>query len=230
MPPNISSEPRNSIFHQAATASVFAPLIAVGLTIISIAARTSLDPQSRGRVAFGIGIASSIIILLGWISGIVALFGIPKHGKKGILIKALCGIIIPLLLLGLSIVTFMAISSKAIKNTHYQMSPEDQVRALADQINKQGSIMVDKQTRLEGAENLPNRTILYKYTLIAKTSSEVSAETLNRIVRPDIVNKYNTLPEMKMFRDNAVTIIYRYSDKAGQLIGDIPVGPTDLAK
>jgi len=110
------------------------------------------------------------------------------------------------------------------------MSPEDRVRAMADQINKQGSIMVDTSTRLEAAEALPNRTLLYNYSLISKTSSEISAEALNRIVRPDIVKKYNILPEMKVFRDNGITVIYRYRDKAGQLIGDISVGPSDLVK
>jgi len=213
---------------------VFAPLVAIGLTIVSFAGLTSLDRPSQRNVATMVGIAGLIIILIGLISGIVALFGIPKHGKKGILGKALCGVIIPLVLLGLAIPSimagFMEARSQAIKNNQDQMSPEDRVRAMADQINKQGSIMVDTSTRLEAAEALPNRTLLYNYSLISKTSSEISAEALNRIVRPDIVKKYNILPEMKVFRDNGITVIYRYRDKAGQLIGDISVGPSDLVK
>ena len=228
--PKIPSEPRKSIFHQAATTSVIAPLIAIGVSIVSSAGRASLDPQSQRTVAFISGIAASIIILIGLISGIVALFGIPRHGKKGILRKALCGIIIPLLLFGLALPNFMAARSKAIKNNQYQLSPEGQVRAIADQMNRQGSKMVDEATRFDGAEALPNRTLLYKFTAIAKTSSEVPLDALNRTVRPLLVKKYNTLPEMKIFRDNGVTITYRYSDKAGQLIGDISVGPSDLAK
>ena len=89
--------------------------------------------------------------------------------------------------------------------------------------------MVDEVTRLDGAEVLPNRTLLYKYS-ITKTSSEISSDALNRIVRPNIVKTYNTLPEMKILRDNGVTITYRYRDKAGQLIRDVSVGPSDLAK
>ena len=181
-------------------------------------------------MAFIAGIASSSIILIGLICGIIALFGIRKHGKKGIRTKALCGIIIPLLLSAVAIPNFMAVRAQAIKNRRYQMSPEGQVRALADQINKQGNKMVDEITRLDGAEALPNRTLLYKYSIITKTSSEIPPDGLNRIIRRDVVRKYNTLPEMKMFRDNGVTITYRYRDKEGQLIGDISVGPSDLAK
>lgn len=212
-------------------ASVFAPLIAIGLTIVSSAGRTNLDPQSQRPVAFMVGIVNSIIILIGLICGVVALFGIRNHGKKGILGKALCGIIIPLLLAGLAIPNFMAARSQAIKNKQNRMSVEDRVRDLADQLNKQqGKKMIDEVTRLEGVEALPNRTLLYKYSLITKTSSEIPLDALNQSVRPNVVKMYNTLPEMKLFRDNGITIIYQYRDKVGQLIGDFSVGPSDLAK
>jgi len=229
LPPPIPSEPRSSFFHQAATASLFAPLIAIGLTIASSAGRTSLSPESQRPVALIVGIASAVIMLIGLICGIVALFGIPHHGKRGILGKALCGIIIPLLLSSVAIPSFMAARAQAIKRKHNQMSFEDQLKTLADQINRKGSKMVDEVTRLDGAEVLPNRTLLYKYSF-TKTSSEISSDALNRIVRPNIVKTYNTLPEMKILRDNGVTITYRYRDKAGQLIGDVSVGPSDLAK
>jgi len=230
LPPKIPSEPQDSIFHQAATASVFAPLIAIGLTVFSSAARSSLGPQSQRFVAAIVDIAALLIILIGLICGIVALFGISKHGKRGILRKAMLGIIIPLLLSGLAIPNFMAARSQAIKRKQYQMSPEGQVREIADRINKQGKQMVDEVTRLEGVEALPNKTLLYNYSLITQTSSEIPPDALNRIIRPNIVKVYSTNPGMKLFRDNGVTLTYRYRDKAGQLIGDISVGPSDIAK
>jgi len=39
-----------------------------------------------------VGVANCVIIVLGLVFGIAALFGIPKHGAKGILGKALAGI------------------------------------------------------------------------------------------------------------------------------------------
>jgi hypothetical protein len=110
------------------------------------------------------------------------------------------------------------------------MSVEGRLKDLADQISKQGKKMIDEDTRLEGVEALPNRTLLYKYSIITKASSEIPPDAINQNVRPNVVKAYNTLPEMKLFRDNGVTINYQYRDKTGQLIGDISVGPNDLAK
>jgi hypothetical protein len=230
LPPKLPSERQNSIFHQAATASAFAPLIAIGLTIFSSAARTSLDSQSQRPVALIGAIVSGILILLGLICGIVALFGIRRHGKKGILAKALCGIIIPLLLSALAIPNFMAARAQAIKRKHYQISAEGQMKAIADQINRQGKKMVDEATRLEGVEVLPNKTLLYNYTLVTKKSSEIPPDALNQLVRPNVVKAYTTHPDMKMLRDNGITLTYRYRDKTGHFIGDFSVGPSDLAK
>ena len=227
LPRKLRSGPGTSIFHQAATASVFAPLIAIGLTVFSSSIRTG---ASQRPVALIAGVASLIIILTGLICGIVALLGIRNHGTKGILTKALCGIIIPLLLIALAVPSFIAARSRAIKNRQYRTSPEGQLRVLADQINEQGTKMIDEASRLDGAEALPNRTLVYKYSLITKTSTEIPPNALNQIVRPRLVQKYNTLPEMKFFRDNGVTLTYRYRDKAGQLIGDISVGPSDLTR
>jgi hypothetical protein len=110
------------------------------------------------------------------------------------------------------------------------MSAEGQMQAIADQINRQGKKMVDEGTRLEGVEALPNKTLLYNYTLITQTSSEIAPDALNRIVRPNVVKAYSTHPDMKMLRDNGITLTYRYRDKTGHLVGDFSVGPGDLAK
>jgi hypothetical protein len=230
LPPKIPSERRNSIFHQAATASAFAPLIAVGLTVLSSVGRTGLDPQSQRPFALIVAIVSSIIILIGLICGTVALFGIPRYGKKGILAKALSGIIIPLLLSALAVPNFLAARAQALKRKQYQMSAEGQIQAIADQINRQGKKMVDEATRLEGVEALPNKTLLYNYTLVTKKSSEVPPDALDQIIRPNVVKAYSTHPDMKMLRDNGITLTYRYRDKTGHLIGDFSVGPSDLAK
>jgi hypothetical protein len=229
LPPKLPS-PKNSFFHQAATASAFAPVIGLGVTFISVGARSGLNSQSEQTVAFTVGIAVSIIMLMGFICGIIALFGIRKHGTKGILGKSLCGIIVPLLLTGLAVPNFMAARSRAIQNKQNQAPVEDQLRSAADQLNKQSGKMIDEVTRLEGVEALPNRTLLYKYSLITKTASEIPADALKRNIRPNLVKVYNTHPDMKKFRDNGVTMVYRYSDKGGELIGEISVGSGDIVK
>jgi len=230
LPPVIPTEPRNTIFHQAATASIFAPLIAIGVNILVVTSRTNPDPHTPRSAASLSAIVCSLIIFLGLICGIVALFGIRKHGKKGILVKALCGISIPLLLVAMAIPNFLVARDRAQKIHASLATVEGQLQALAVQLNKQSNKMVDEVTRLDGVEALPNLTLVYKYSLISKTPTEITSEMLDRTVRPNLVKMYNTFPDMKQFRDNGITITYQYRDSSGAKLGEISVGPNDLAK
>ena len=48
-----------------------------------------------------------LAMLAGIVLGVIALFGIPKYGTKGILLKALFGVFVPVLLILLSIPLIM---------------------------------------------------------------------------------------------------------------------------
>lgn len=224
------AQPRNSRYHQAATASVLAPLISIGVTFLLAASRKDLNAETQRTVAVTVATTHAIILLFGLICGIVALCGIRKHGKAGILTKALLGLLIPVLLTALAVPNFLASRSRAARYKQFVMTPEGQVQAIADQLNSQRNKMVDEITRLDGAETLSNRTLLCKYTLTTKSSSDIVPDRFNAVVRPALVKRYNTLPEMKELRDCGATIIYRFKDKAGQLVGDVTVGPRDLEK
>jgi hypothetical protein len=229
-PPPLPSESRRSFFHQAATAGVFAPLLAIVAYIVSVGAQSGLDPQTKATVSLVIGICNICILLLGLVCGIIALCGIGKHGRKGLLAKGICGILIPLLIFGAAIPAVMALKSRGLYGNMSLKSVDEMLKLVADKINSQGGRVIDADTRLEGAEALPGRKLLYKYTIVTKSASEVQLDALNGLIRPKLVKIYNSEPDMKLFRDNGVTIIYRYSDKTGQLVGDVSVGPDDLAK
>ena len=97
IPPPIPNQ-KLSFYHQAAKASAWAPAIAIVATIATNVGMQGqgFDPNTLRKSAFIVGLATTGIMLIGLISGIIALFGIPKYGKKGILGKALIGILIPL--------------------------------------------------------------------------------------------------------------------------------------
>ncbi len=81
-----------SFSHQAATASALAPLVAIMVGAMTNGAKQGLGPQLAQKVSMIVGLANSTLIVLGLGLGVVALFGISKHGAKGILGKALLGI------------------------------------------------------------------------------------------------------------------------------------------
>jgi hypothetical protein len=93
-PPPDPTQPANSFYHKAADFSAKAPAIAIGAIILST--------------------VTNGILIVGLICGIIALFGIPRHGKRGLLGKAIVGILVPVLLV-LSVVFYTHFVVKSIE-------------------------------------------------------------------------------------------------------------------
>jgi hypothetical protein len=75
---------------QAAKASWAAPLLAIA---IGFFARTvSSDPETGRSIMLVVGLISLVLVLAGLVLGVVAMFGIRKHGIKGILFPSIIGI------------------------------------------------------------------------------------------------------------------------------------------
>jgi hypothetical protein len=71
---------------QAAKASWMAPVIAIGLNVLT----TTMDGQSRMIIGF----ASFALYILGLCMGIAALWMMRKYGRRGILIPGIIGVVI----------------------------------------------------------------------------------------------------------------------------------------
>lgn len=66
-------KPKPTLFHKAATFCWLSPLIAVAVNM--------------AKPPFG-----GVVLILGVAAGVVALCGIPKHGAKGLLLRAIVGL------------------------------------------------------------------------------------------------------------------------------------------
>ena len=97
-PPKMTSFPQ-----QAAKLSWVCPII---LFLLLMVGRQMVAPLVMDLVAL-------LFIIVGLVFGIVALLGISKHGKKGILAPAIVGIIINGLLLAIFVTNFMAARARA---------------------------------------------------------------------------------------------------------------------
>lgn len=95
--------PNTSFSHQAAKLSWACPIIILVLGMLS--------RQAGVRVI--IEIASLAIIVAGLLCGIIALFGIRTHGKRGILAPAIVGILINGALLFIFVTNFLTARAKA---------------------------------------------------------------------------------------------------------------------
>jgi hypothetical protein len=89
-PPLISAvPPANSFARQAALFSLLAPVVSIGINLFG---QQGVQGNRIGMII--LGGTCTLIILAGFVLGIVALFGTKKHGRKGIFGRAIAGICI----------------------------------------------------------------------------------------------------------------------------------------
>jgi 4-amino-4-deoxy-L-arabinose transferase-like glycosyltransferase len=100
-----------SFSHQAAKLSWVCPIITIIIFVLLIFNR---QIGSRKIIAL-VASAALWLVVIGLVFGIVALFGISKHGTKGILAPAIVGIIINGLLLSFVVVNFMTARARAMQ-------------------------------------------------------------------------------------------------------------------
>lgn len=105
---------------QAAKASLFAPLIAIVVNLFTIQIK-----QDSKSAALIITTTCSLMIIAGLIFGIIALFGIRKHGKTGILWRSILGLLLNGFLIVSALLVFQSLSNikKKLKTPQYSFSP-----------------------------------------------------------------------------------------------------------
>jgi hypothetical protein len=109
IPPTSDSRGRN-IFQRLAHTSWVAPLCAIGMgAIILVAQGGTAGPASRIQ-----SIVGPALILLGVVSGVIALAGMGKVGRRGILFPALIGTTVSLVLVGMAIMPFLMRSKPSV--------------------------------------------------------------------------------------------------------------------
>lgn len=118
--------PASSFPQQAAKFSFYAPLVAIFLGFI-------IQPQVQGnRMAMVVlGLTSTILIIAGLVFGIVALAAIKRHGREGILGRALVGTCINGLLVLAMLIAIPGLIMTMAKNEARRSQPMQQTQQLS---------------------------------------------------------------------------------------------------
>jgi hypothetical protein len=112
----------NSFARQAASFSLLAPLFSIGINIFG---HQAVQGSRIGMII--LGGTCTLLILLGFVFGIVALVGMKKHGKKGILGKAVAGVCINgaiIFLMLIAIPTFIQAARHARERRQQRMEQQ----------------------------------------------------------------------------------------------------------
>ena len=82
----------DTFWHKSAKFSLYAPALVVAIALGFMLITVNASPESSRSGMYVIGAINVILICTGFLLGVLSLFGMPKHGTKGILIKAFFGI------------------------------------------------------------------------------------------------------------------------------------------
>ena len=102
---------------------------------------------------------------------------------------------------------------------------ESELKSTALELNKQTPMQIDQFTRLDSASTKGKTNFIYYYTLIDIEKAEVNLDTVNKYIRPNIIENVKNSPELKTFRDNNIIMDYKYYDKNGDFATEISVTP-----
>lgn len=87
------------------------------------------------------------------------------------------------------------------------------LKSTAKQTNKKLPITVDSETRLDSVSIKPNRTMVYNYTLVNYSRTELDTTVLKNSMEPSMRKAIVNTAELKMFREKDVNFEYLYYDK-----------------
>jgi hypothetical protein len=96
---------------------------------------------------------------------------------------------------------------------------------MANEFNKTLPLMIDSETRVDNVMPLPDKTILYTYTLISYDKETIDTLVIKSNLEPYMINNIKTSPEMKFLRDNKITFRYFYRDKNGNYLFSMQIKP-----
>ncbi len=112
----------------------------------------------------------------------------------------------------------------AVKGLSPNSSIEEILKVTEESMTKNLPIKVDDNTILVGVKAGPGKLFTYDYHIV--DLPDITAEQLETAMKPSLTAQYNG-PDMKAYKDNKVIAIYRYSQKNGDLISEITIGPEE---
>ncbi len=100
-----------------------------------------------------------------------------------------------------------------------------ELQQTVDEMNRKTPMEVDEITRLDSVAAKGDSDIFYYYTLPETEIAEINADTINKYVRPVIIDNAKNNPGLEILRKKKITMNYLYYDKNGEFIEEVAVRP-----
>ena len=96
--------------------------------------------------------------------------------------------------------------------------------AVAAEINKKCPIATDENTRMDSATVFNEYMITYHYTIHTVSNKDIDLAKFKGSMQSAMDEKYKTDPQLKIYRENKIAVAYDYKDKAGNFLCYFIVG------
>lgn len=98
---------------------------------------------------------------------------------------------------------------------------------MAANLNESAPVMLDQYTRFDGASVTPGNIFQYRYTVQNVSNPDSLVENGLQSLRENIGKEFASNPDLRIFKENNVTIEYVYNDKNGRTIRSVQISPED---
>jgi cell division protein ZapA (FtsZ GTPase activity inhibitor) len=122
---------------------------------------------------------------------------------------------------------FLLVFCFTFSNCETESSMRDELKQIAEEVNKKCPQMLDSETKFEGIDFKAPNGLIYKYTLINLSVQNVDTAQFKLALWPGILSTIKISPEMQKLRDNNTNIEYSYFDKTKKHIYTFKVSPKD---
>jgi hypothetical protein len=116
------------------------------------------------------------------------------------------------------IIVLYSCSGSSTKSPGSFTAVNQNLYAVAKEINKKCPMPTDENTRMDSASVYNEFMITYHYTVHTVSNKEVDLKTFKTSMETAMSEKYKTDPQLAIYRDNKIAIAYDYKDKAGDFL------------
>lgn len=200
-------------FHLA-RASWVAPLLVI---LMNLLLKNAGGGGQEGARAVVVTLVATALYSIGFGCGLIALFAVKRHGRKGILIPALVGVALCGALLAVVATNFWSGYRRAT-------DPQARLESVAESLRAELPKRIDEETSLDEVTTEPGR-LVYDYSLVNYTSEQIDGRAFGDAMTPELRDQM--CGPMRTFFEAGFSVIARYTAADGVLLSEIVVTAAD---
>lgn len=125
------------------------------------------------------------------------------------------------------IILFIVITALKFFFKEPEVSINDELVKVANEINKHTPITVDSMSRLDNVLALPGNKFQYTYTITKANKDNIDTTMLLANTKQNMINIIKTNPNATYFHDHKVDIFVNYLDKNGVYVCKLLISHND---